>query len=109
MTSLYSSINKSCFLYTRKDTIKSCIYVKELIRFFLWPIENSKDGIWNCALESTYNIEQICESMKKVTGIDKNRIPTVPGKLLLSLASIVDPLGEKSVGIHQVRVNKLLN
>ena len=107
MTRLYAGIKKRYFFYTRKDTIKACIYVKELVHFFMWALENNKDGVWNCTFEPAYNIEQICEAMKKATGM-KRVIPTVPGKLLLLVASIVGPLGGKAVGIHPARVKKLM-
>lgn len=107
MTRLYDGINKRYFFYTRKDTIKACIYVKELVHFFVWALENDKEGIWNCTFEPAYNIEQICEAMKNATGM-KRFIPSVPGKLLLVVASIVGPLGGKVVGIHPARVKKLM-
>ena len=107
MTRLYSGINKHYFFYTRKDTIKACIYVKELVCFFMWALENGKEGIWNCTFEPAYNIEQICESMKKATGM-RRFIPTVPGKLLMGVAAVVGPIGGKVVGIHPARVKKLI-
>lgn len=87
--------------------LKPCIYVKELVHFFLWALENNKEGVWNCTFEPAYNIEQICEAMKKATGM-KRFIPTVPGKFLLVVASIVGPIGGKAVGIHPARVKKLM-
>lgn len=107
MTRLYAGVKKHYFFYTRKDTIKACIYVKELVHFFLWALENNKEGVWNCTFEPAYNIEQICEAMKKATGM-KRFIPTVPGKFLLVVASIVGPIGGKAVGIHPARVKKLM-
>lgn len=107
MTRLYSGIKKHYFFYTRKDTIKACVYVKELVRFFMWSIENGKEGLWNCTFEPAYNIEQICEAMKKATGM-KSFIPSVPGKLLVGIACIVGPIGGKVVGIHPARVKKLM-
>ena len=46
--------------------------------------------------------------MKKATGMEKHFIPTVNGKFLLVIASIVGPLGGKVVGIHPARVKKLM-
>ncbi|MDO4354889.1 MAG: NAD(P)-dependent oxidoreductase [Clostridia bacterium] len=107
MTRLYSGIKKHYFFYTRKDTIKACIYVKELVRFFMWTLENGKTGVWNCTFEPAYSIEQICETMKKATGMN-GFIPTVPGKLLMGVAAVVGPIGGKVVGIHPARVKKLM-
>ena len=40
---LYWGIRKHTFAYPgRKDTIKACVYVKELIRFILWNVEERK-------------------------------------------------------------------
>lgn len=107
MTRLYAGIKKHYFFYTRKDTIKASIYVKELVNFFLWALENEKNGVWNCTYEPAYTIEQICETMKAATGM-KNFIPTVPGKLLMGVAAVVGPIGGKVVGIHPARVKKLM-
>lgn len=108
MTRLYSGIKKHYFLYTRKDTVKASIYVKELVRFFMWALENGKTGVYNCTFEPAYNIEQICETMKKATGMEKNWIPSVNGKFLVAVASVIGPLGGKVVGIHPARVKKLM-
>ena len=107
MTLLYAGIKKHYFFYTRKDTIKACIYVKELVRFFMWSLENNKSGVWNCTFEPAYNIEQICETMKKATGMN-SWIPSVNGKFLMGVAAIVGPIGGKTVGIHPARVKKLM-
>lgn len=107
MTRLYSGIKKRYFFYTRKDTIKACIYVKELVSFFMWALEQEKIGIWNCTFEPAYTILQICEAMKKATNM-KRFIPSMPGKLLVGIATVVGPLGGKLVGIHPARVKKLM-
>ncbi len=107
MTRLYSGIKKRYFFYTRKDTIKACIYVKELVSFFMWALEQEKTGIWNCTFEPAYTILQICEAMKKATNM-KRFIPSMPGKLLVGIATVVGPLGGKLVGIHPARVKKLM-
>lgn len=107
MTRLYAGIKKRYFFYTRKDTIKACIYVKELVRFFMWALEQNKTGVWNCTFEPAYNIKEICETMKTATGM-KRFIPSMPGKLLVGVAAVIGPLGGKLVGIHPARVKKLM-
>lgn len=111
MTRLYKGMRGHYFMYTgRKDTIKACIYVKELVQFFKYRIvDNSFPGtdIFNCTFEPAYNIEQICETIKKATGL-KYKIPLIPGKLLMTVAKIIGPLGGKKVGIHPDRVKKLM-
>ena len=110
-TRLYWGIRKRYFMYTgRKDTIKACIYVKELVRFFKYRmIDNDFSGvdIFNCTFEPAYSIEQICDTMMKSTGM-KRHIPLIPGGLLMTAARIIGPIGGKKVGIHPARVKKLM-
>lgn len=111
MTRLYKGMKGHYFMYTgRKDTIKASIYVKELVLFFKYRmLDNSFPGTdtFNCTFEPAYNIEQICETMKKATGL-KYRIPLIPGGLLMTAATILGPIGGKKVGIHPARVKKLM-
>ena len=111
MTRLYKGMKGHYFMYTgRKDTIKACIYVKELVLFFKYRmLDNSFPGtdIFNCTFEPAYNIEQICETMKNATGL-KYKIPLIPGGLLMTAATILGPIGGKKVGIHPARVKKLM-
>lgn len=111
MTRLYKGMKGHYFMYTgRKDTIKACIYVKELVLFFKYRmLDNSFPGmdVFNCTFEPAYNIEQICETMKKATGL-KYRVPLIPAGLLMTAATILGPIGGKKVGIHPARVKKLM-
>lgn len=111
MTRLYNGQKKRYFFYAgRKDTVKACIYVKELVRFFKYRmIDNDFPGvgIYNCTFEPAYNIEQICETMQAATGM-KRHIPLVPGGLLMTAATILGPIGGKKMGIHPARVKKLM-
>ena len=111
MTRLYKGIKGHYFMYTGlKDTVKASIYVKELVLFFKYRMmDNSFPGtdIFNCTFEPAYNIEQICETMKKATGL-KYKIPLIPGGMLMTAATILGPIGGKAVGIHPARVKKLM-
>ena len=103
--------NKRYFFYAgRKDTIKACIYVKELVRFFKYRmIDNDFVGvdIFNCSFEPAYTIQQICETMQKATGM-KRHIMLVPSWILMPAAHILGPIGGKKIGIHPARVKKLM-
>ena len=71
-TRLYWGIRGHKFMYPgRKDTIKACIYVKELVRFMLYRLEHHDSGVelYNCCYEPAYTIEHIVESMKRVTNM----------------------------------------
>ena len=111
MTRLYKGIKGHYYFYAgRKDTIKACVYVKELVRFMKYRmIDNSYPGcdIINCTFEPAFTIEQICEAMEKATGLH-NKIPMVPGGLLMTAATVLGPIGGKKVGIHPARVKKLM-
>ncbi len=111
MTRLYKGIKGHYYFYAgRKDTVKACIYVKELVRFMKYRIlDHHYYGcdVINCTFEPAYTIEQICESMKQATGLNK-KIPMVNGKFLMGIAKVLGPVGGKKVGIHPDRVKKLM-
>ena len=110
-TRLYWGIRKGYFFYTgRRDTIKACIYVKELVRFMKYRmIDNSFKGsdVFNSTFEPAFRIDTICETMKKATGM-KRHIFLIPGWMLMTAAKILGPIGGKKVGIHPDRVKKLM-
>lgn len=108
-TRLYWGIRGGKFVYPgRKDTIKACIYVKELVRFMLYRIEHHQEGVelYNCTFEPAYTIEQIVETMKSVTGLKRN-IPLIPTWVLMPVASVIGALGSP-MGICPARVKKLV-
>lgn len=111
MTRLYKGQRKHYFFYAgRKDTIKACIYVKELVRFFKERmLDHSYPGVglYNCTFEPAYTIEEICTAMQAATGMH-SFVPLIPGKLLIAAATILGPIGGKKVGIHPARVRKLM-
>lgn len=110
-TRLYWGIRKRYFFYTgRRDTIKACIYVKELVRFIKYRmIDNSYPGVdvFNCTFEPAYRIDEICETIMKATDI-KRHIMLIPSCLLMTAARILSPIGGKKIGIHPARVKKLM-
>lgn len=109
-TRLYWSIRKHSFFYPgRKNTIKGAIYVKDLVNFMLYKLENHNTGteLFNCTFEPAYTIEQIVETMAKTTGLKAPSLK-INGKLLMSIATIVGALGGKKLGIHPDRVKKLM-
>lgn len=109
-TRLYWGIRKNRFLYPgRKDTIKASIYVKELVNFMLFILSRERNDveIFNCTYEPAFTIEQISNSMMKVTDMQR-KIYKIPGGVLKFAATIIGALGGKSLGIHPDRVKKLM-
>jgi nucleoside-diphosphate-sugar epimerase len=109
-TRLYWGIRKRRFFYAgRRDTIKACIYVKDLVHFMLYKQEHCIDNVelYNCAYKPAFTIEQIVETMKTVTGL-KRRIIKINSSLLLFIAAIIQRLGGTKLGIHPDRVKKLM-
>ncbi len=105
---LYWGIRKHTFAYPgRKDTIKACIYVKELVRFILWNVEKRKTAfdLYNCTFEPAYTIEQIVTAMKKVTGLTQS-VPYIPNCIIMPLAACAKLVGSP-MGICPARVKKL--
>lgn len=109
-TRLYWGIREGKFFYPgRKDTVKACIYVKELVRFMLYRLEHHDEGVelYNCTFEPAYTIEQIVEIMKKATGMQRTVIK-IPGGILMAVAGVGGLLGGKALGICPARVKKLM-
>jgi nucleoside-diphosphate-sugar epimerase len=109
-TRLYWGIRKRIFFYVgRKDTVKACIYVKELVRFMLEQLEHQQNGteLYNCTFEPAFTIEQIAEAIKKVTGM-KRKILKINSSLLMFAAGVIGAIGGKKFGIHPARVKKLM-
>ena len=107
-TRLYWGIRKHTFAYPgRKDTIKACVYVKELVRFILWNVEERKTpfDIFNCTFEPAYSIEQIVTAMKKVTGLTQH-VPYIPNAVIMPAAVGAQMVGSP-MGICPSRVKKL--
>ena len=122
---LYWGIRKHTFAYPgRKDTVKACVYVKELVRFILWNVEKGHTDItdhtdnlrhteitekgvalYNCTFEPAYTIEQIVTAMKKVTGLTQ-WVPYIPNSIIMPLAVCAKMMGSP-MGICPARVKKL--
>lgn len=111
MTRLYKALKGRYFFFTgRKDTIKACIYVKELVNVIKYRvIENSFSGVdvINCSYYPAYNIEQIVQVMLLSANL-KRKVFLIPASLLLKLSSLVRLLFGTKVGIHPDRIKKLM-
>ena len=109
-TRLYWGIRKRKFAFPgRKDTVKACIYVKDLTGFILYKIEHHEAGkteLYNCTYEPAYTIGQIVDHMKSVTGL-KQWTPLAPKWLIMPAAYACMLIGSP-MGICPDRVRKLM-
>lgn len=108
-TRLYWGIRKREFMYPgRRDTIKACIYVKELVEFMHYKLQNHSKGcaLYNCTFEPAFTIEQIVEAMKRITSL-KRTVLTMPAWIMMPAAAIIGALGAP-MGICPARVRKLM-
>ena len=107
-TRLYQAIRGHKFAYPgRTDTIKACIYVKELVQFMHYCVEHQQPGVelYNCCYEPAYTIRHIVEAMKEVTGM-KVWVPEIPNGLIMPVAALAGAMGAP-MGICPARVRKL--
>lgn len=111
MTRLYRALKKRKFAYAgRKDTIKACIYVKDLVRVMLAMAENQNADriqLHNCCYYPSFTIEQIANTMLKATSM-KRLIPYIPKKPMMVAACVCGVLGGLGLGICPARVKKLM-
>ena len=108
-TRLYWGLRGRKFMYPgRKDTVKACIYVKELVCFMLYRLEHHEQGVelYNCTFEPAYTIEQIVATMNKVTGLNRTA-SLIPAWILMPAAAVIGCLGAP-MGICPARVRKLM-
>jgi nucleoside-diphosphate-sugar epimerase len=108
-TRLINSISKKRFFYPgRKDTIKACIYVKDLVKAMSSMIEKEKTGIctYNMTYEVAPSIEKICSVISKQGELSSPKI-ILPSMALLLLSKVLY-FFTKNEGVHPDRVRKLM-
>jgi len=109
-TKLYYALKKGRFAYIgRKNTVKGCIYVKDLVRFLVFLINApQKDNVYNFVFPEPFTIENICTTMCNEFDFAK-RLPVVPYSLALIAGYIFEMLSVLGLktSIHHRRVQKL--
>ncbi len=109
-TRLASLLDKGFFIYPgRKDTIKSCIYIDDL----LYAIEHARNKnihfvLFNGAYTTRYTLENI------VNAFQDQHFPNVktmlfPKGVMLAGASLLKAVNFLDIGIHPERILKLIN
>jgi GlcNAc-P-P-Und epimerase len=108
-TRLARLLRKGFFIYPgRKDTVKACYYVGDLIRALLFA-QSQPDRyiLFNACYPDRYTISEIVETMKKVHFFEAVTF-VVPGSVLAGAATALLPFSKVGLGVHPERVLKLV-
>jgi nucleoside-diphosphate-sugar epimerase len=114
-TRLYTAMRKQFFFYPgRKDTVKACVYVKDVVRIIYESINATlpdNTDTFNLTYYPAPTLEQICVTIAKVTGVMIPRL-LVPSWILKTVATLIYGsglvIGKEFKGIHPARVKKLM-
>jgi nucleoside-diphosphate-sugar epimerase len=110
MSRLYAGLKSRKFAYTgRKDTVKACAYVKDVVRLICEMAEKPKERVqlYNVSMFPAPTIEQIVRAMLRVTGL-KRHVPLAPAPLLMSVAYLGKLCRGFGLGVCPERVRKLM-
>lgn len=111
-TRLAGLLKKRRFLYPgRKDTIKACGYVGELVRMIAFSLERSEPELtFNFAYPERYTTQDICEAFDRVASTGKPLgVMPLPVMLLGGLAFEILGLFGYKTSVNRARVLKLVN
>lgn len=112
-TRLYNGIAKGYFVFPgRRDTLKACVYVKDVARAHLHFAENAPESfnLFNLVYPDAPRIDEITGAIARVTS---NRAPSlvIPASLILSAANVLTAMKPGADGhfkFHPDRVRKLM-
>ncbi|WP_062205866.1 NAD(P)-dependent oxidoreductase [Aureimonas sp. AU12] len=110
-TRLAGALRKGVFVYPgRKDTIKSCGYVGELVDTMAFTMGRDEPSIlYNFCYPHAYTIEEICQSFERVAQLPKPR-GLIPQGLMNGAAlpfEVLDKVGLRN-SINRERIAKLV-
>ncbi|WP_445777438.1 NAD-dependent epimerase/dehydratase family protein [Shewanella sp.] len=108
-TRLATLLSKGIFIYPgRKNTIKACIYVKDLLDAIFYAKEiNLGEITFNGAYHNSYTLEEIVETFK-IHYFPNVRTFLVPKFIVLLAAKAFKLFNLLNIGIHPDRVLKLV-
>lgn len=110
-TRLFWAIKKRRFFYPgRRDTIKACIYVKDLCHIALEAIMQNSSGdfnILNCTYFPAPSITQIVGAISKEINVKEPKL-LLNARILKLIATTAYYFGGGFLGIHPDRVKKLM-
>ncbi|ADE85680.1 NAD-dependent epimerase/dehydratase family protein [Rhodobacter capsulatus] len=108
-TRLARMLEKGIFVYPgRRDTIKSCIHVADLLDWMLAAADlRERSVLFNGAYANRYTIEEIVETFRRVA-FPKARTAMLPAGVLKTAAAALRPISATGLGIHPERIEKLM-
>jgi nucleoside-diphosphate-sugar epimerase len=108
-TRLAKLLEKGWFVFPgRRDTVKSCIYVGDLVQWMLTAaVQEDHYVLFNGAFPDRFTIEEIVDTFRKVA-FPSARTITMPATVLKYLAALMRPLSAAGLGIHPDRIVKLM-
>jgi GlcNAc-P-P-Und epimerase len=108
-TRLAGLLRRGVFVYPgRRDTIKSCIYVEDLVDWMLYAISLPDPLIlFNAAFHDRYTLETIVETFRDVA-FRSAKTMTAPAALLKFVAALLRPASSAGLGFHPERIEKLM-
>lgn len=110
-TRLAHALKRGFFVFPgRRDTIKACGYVGELVRTMLFVHETGTSyNLYNFCYPTPYTIEQICEAFQRVGGFPAARgtVPLAAMRVAALGFEVLNALGLKN-GVSRERVKKLV-
>jgi nucleoside-diphosphate-sugar epimerase len=109
-TRLAEALKRRTFIYPgRRDTIKACAYVSELVRSFEFAFSLERRlFLYNLCYPRPYTILEICEAFHSLWNLPRP-VLTVPARPLLAAAWMFERLEAAGVrtGIGRARIRKL--
>jgi nucleoside-diphosphate-sugar epimerase len=110
-TRLYNALKGRRFFYVgRPETVKSCIYVKDVVRFLEFLTDDSAETlVYNMAYPYPTTVETLCKTFFEVFCF-KRLVPTAPYRLALIVSYFFEWLTSMKVfksDVHHRRIQKL--
>ena len=108
-TRMASLLRKGWFVYPgRKDTIKACVYVEDLVESFdIARGRPERFVLYNGCYPDRYTLEQIVEAFRG-SYAKSARTVMVPRAVVMGVARALRPVSTLGLGVHPDRVTKLV-
>ncbi len=112
-TRIAKALRKGIFVYPgRKNTIKSCCYVKDICRLIIREIEQPQGySLYNFCYPEKITLEDVCNAFHVALGyhVPLASVPQNLVNMAVSVAKKIDVPFLRSLGLHPDRVAKLVN